>query len=571
MKKNKLTLLAVTLMTALAFSACSSESVVENAPDVNVNPSAATNSKIVFNFSFPVTDSRMVFTRSTTSQDDTEAALKSLWMYEFEARGGALIQATDIFSSLTPGSNYTYTYTQTSGFTDNRARRFIFIANDAAQRTGVDNISKLIGTSTEEVEKKLTAGTIAAPTANSGIWQTIDGTDVLPMTGEAVRNGNNIIAIDSTGLAQTVNVDMTRVVARIDVRNYTPGLTITGLKLIKANGTSYIYPHLDTNGSLDIFSQTKIDNIGTYATIPPVVAGTSDGFTNTYNATGSSGDSGYDANEAGFLRKAFYVYEDSTATAADRLTLQVQGYIGNVNVFYNIPFSKAIALKDGTDKTWTEAYNADNSDTEAEAKKDEAVSVKRNHIYTVWVGDGHEVSIHTAVRATIKVKDWDTQEVNETFDPDLFVYTGTLTSASNDAKTAANTATGVWYHTSSQILDVPYTAISTNGNLKISVSPNYSNVAITGVDVLKENTTDSEDWLTATPASGDDTGKYFTITTTQNQKKNTSDPTTYDDAQATTLRSRSIKVTYTITPTGEAAQTYYTVFTVRQAAYTPEP
>lgn len=563
MKQNKLIFLAVAAMTALTFSACSSENVVENGPDVNENPSVVSTPKIVFNFTLPVNDQRLVFSRAAVKQDVDEAGVQSLWMYEFEARGGAIIGTpTNIVGDLTPTSAsngvYTYTYSQTTGYADSRARRFIFIANDLAARNNVTNISDLIGTSTEEVEKQLAStGTIATP-ANDAVWQTINATDVLPMTGEAIRNGNNIIAIDSMGLAQMVNVDLERVVARIDVRNYTPDLTITGLKLIKANPTSYIYPHLDASGRLDIITQTKVDNINSFTAVPA-------NFTKDYNPLLST-DSGYDAAENGYLRKAFYVYEDSTATAADRLTLQVSGYVGNVNVFYNIPFSKSIAtLPDGT--TTYAALDAANGTSLC----NEPVSIKRNHVYTVEVGDGNAIGIHTAVRATIQVKAWDTQEVNETFDPDLFVYTGSVNSAPDDptTPTGPNATTGVWYHTSSQILDVPYTEVTTDGDLKISVSPNYSNLSITNVEVLAGNTTDPEAWLTATLATGTDAGKYFTITTTQNQKVTSAGPpATYDTTVSTSLRSRSIKVTYTITPTGGAAQTYYTVFTVRQAGYT---
>ena len=547
MKQNKLIFLAVAAMTALTFSACSSENVVENGPDVNENPSVVSTPKIVFNFTLPVNDQRLVFSRAAVTQDAVEAGVESLWMYEFEARGGAIIGTpTNIVGDLTPTSasnGVSYTYSQTTGYADSRARRFIFIANDLAARNNVTKISDLIGTSTEEVEKQLAStGTIATP-ANDAVWQTINATDVLPMTGEAIRNGNNIIAIDSTGLAQTVNVDLERVVARIDVRNFTPDLTITGLKLIKANPTSYIYPHLDASGRLDIITQTKVDNINSFTVVPA-------NFTKDYNPLLST-DPSYDLNENGYLRKAFYVYEDSTATVADRLTLQVSGYVGNVNVFYNIPFSKSIAtLPDGT--TTYAALDAANGTSLC----NEPVSIKRNHVYTVEVGDGTPIGIHTAVRATIQVKAWDTQEVNETFDPDLFVYTGSVVSGPNAGKTAPNTTTNTWYHTSSQILDVPSSATTAATEYVISVSPNYSNLLITAVEVLADNTTDPTAWLTATLNTTDN--KSFGIETLRNG----------DGTANTDLRSRSIKVTYTITPTGGAAQTYYTVFTVRQAGET---
>lgn len=536
MKKFKLSLLAITAVSALVFSACSSDSVLETRTEpMPVIPQEKVTPKLVFQFSFPVTDNRIAFTRALGSpiQDGDEAGVQSLWMYEFEARSGAKISATNIFGDLTNSGTYTYTYNQASGYTDSRARRFVFIANDAAERS-ITNISDLLSnTSTEEVEKKLVAGTIAAPTANSTIWQTINTENVLPMTGEAIRNGNNIIAIDSISGAQTVNVDLTRTVARIDVRNYTPDLTITDLKLIKTNGTSWIMPHLEADGKMKFFTQTKVDNIGTTVPTSPTP------FTDDYNATGTVGDPGYDATEAGFLRKAFYVYEDSTTTAADRLTLQVRGYVGNVNVFYNIPFSKEIAVRaDGT--SWAQ-YDLTNSTT----RSTEPVSIKRNNIYTVEIGDGNPINIHTSVRATIKVKNWDTQEVNETFNPDLFVYDGNLLSGSASTD-------NVWYHTSSQILDVPNTAIdsSADPNLKIKVSDNYSNLVITAVEVLASNTTDSEAWLTATLAADN---KSFNITTLANGNNKP-------------LRSRSIKVTYTITPTGGSPVIYTTVFTVRQAA-----
>ena len=79
---------------------------------------------------------------------------------------------------------------------------------------------------------------------------------------------------------------------------------------------------------------------------------------------------------------------------------------------------------------------------------------------------------------------------------------------------------------------------------------------ITAVEVLADNTTDPTAWLTATLNTTDN--KSFGIETLRNG----------DGTANTDLRSRSIKVTYTITPTGGAAQTYYTVFTVRQAGET---
>ena len=555
MKKNKLTLLAFIAIATLMVTSCSKESLT----DPNVEPAKETKApgKLVFSFNLPSTEA-IVFTRAAdVNQTTREAAVKSLWMYEFTARDGKLVGTpTDIFSSLTQGSSdYTYTYTG-SAYEDSKARRFVFLANETKARD-ITNISQLnddnAATTTDaRVEYQIPGtGTIDAPVSNDDIWQTVNGEKVLPMTGEAVRNGNKVIAIDSL-TSTTVYVDLTRTVARIDVRNFTPGLTITELKLVKANGDSYVMPHVDADGKPDLYnnasSTAKVDNIATvYAdlikgdnTVPEAFD-----FTSSYNATGTTGNPGYEADEEGYLRRAFYVYEDSLDT--NPLTLQVKGTVGNVNVFYNIPFRKDIAWVNigGTDYQYgsTEYNNA----VAPAQRRDitEAVSIKRNHRYTVEIGDGTQLAVYTAVRAKIKVKDWTTQEVTETFDPDIFVYTGTAWAAE-----------GVTYHTSDQILDVPAKALDKDidgEKMQITISDNYSNIKITDAVPMKELTEDGTDWLKLDfDETGNDNKGVITLGTDAN-------PSTTD------IRSRSFKVTYTITPSdGSDPTTHYIVFTVRQ-------
>ena len=490
MKIVKLTFVAAVMLAATAFSACSSESEVTKAPKTEKASNA-----IVFNISLPTGDP-FVFTRGIYNQDDSEAKLNSLRMFEFYADTEVLVATTDIdpTNDLTPtAGTYEWTYEPANPYTDSRARRFIFIANDDISLNANETITDLMA--------KLATQSLANDDPDANIWNST----ALPMTGEAITGESNVIPIDLTEDAPTtVNVDLTRAVARIDVVNFTPKLEITGLKLVKMNPKSYILPHLDNSGKVVVPNgMTKVNNITPYRTyenngvtlfrIPDTKIQT--------NGTVLIADTLH-------LNKAFYLYEEAEpADEVSALHLQVTGVLQGVDVFYNIPFWKSY-LK--------------------ESPSDDPLEIKRNHIYTVYIGDGSKPNINTSIRMAISVKDWKRQNVTDNFDDDIFKNNSTDAGVTN-------------YERATQTFTLSNAAIASDFGIK--VSDDYTNIKIDQVEVLT-----GETWLTATR----DDNANISLTAAANT-----------DAA---VRIGSIRVTYTITPTTGSATQHKTVFSFKQAA-----
>ena len=489
MKILRLTLVAAIALGATAFSACSNENEVTKSQET-----LKSDGSIVFSLNLPVGDP-LVFTRGIYNQDDSEAALKSLRMFEFYADTEVLVASKDIDVdndlTATAGS-YEYTYTPGTGYTDSRARRFIFIANDGISLTAGETIDDLMG--------KLATQSLADDDPDTNIWNA----GALPMTGEAITGGSNVIPIDLTADAPTaVSVDLVRAVARIDIVNFTPKLEIKKIKLVKVNPKSYILPHLDAAGKVVVpTGMTKVNDITPFRTYDN---GTLTTFRIPDTKIAPNGTVGI--ADTLHLNKAFYVYEE--AEAADELSalhLQITGELQGVDVFYNIPFWKSY-LKD-------------------ETPSDAPLEILRNHIYTVYIGDGSKPSINTSIKMSIQVKDWKRQNVTDDFDDDIF----------KNSSTDAN-VTG--YERATQTFTLANAAITSDFGLKIS--DDYTNIVINTVEVLTGN-----DWLTA----GCSDGKNIALTAAVN---------TGDS------RVGSIRVTYTITPTTGSSTQHKTVFSFKQA------
>ena len=108
MKILRLTLVAAIALGATAFSACSRENEVTKDQEM-----LKSDGSIVFSLNLPAGDP-LVFTRGIYNQDDSEAALKTLRMFEFYADTEVLVASKDIdvYTDLTsPGGSYEWTYT----------------------------------------------------------------------------------------------------------------------------------------------------------------------------------------------------------------------------------------------------------------------------------------------------------------------------------------------------------------------------------------------------------------------------------------------------------------------------
>ena len=469
MKSKTILAMAVLLLSLCGLVSCVSETETEGSGE-----EAVVTRSIVFNISLPTGDPIHVKTR-TAIQEEGEYAIKSLYLLVFDAATDVLKAKTSVTltgegaTAQASGNDYKYTYQWTPEMGD--ACRFVFVANeDVASITGLT-----VDTSTwTDLQAAVSSAsrTFASGSDLSTVFAT--ATNGLPMSGVAYyRTGdakNEIIPIRGTSdAAIPVQVDLTRIVARVDVYNKTPNLYITSIRMVHANPQSYLMPHKDGSGVTVIpTGLTKVG--GAVEGLLPFNSqveyeSTTAAMSASHPMVGSADDDGTE------LKKAFYVYEDDVyenATPAtlegEALALQVTGKLGSladgVDVFYQIPFINKYKSGGADDNT--------------------SVEIKRNHIYKVIIGDGTSVSVNSRIRATLTVADWTGTAVASTFEDALFnsepvgavgTYnrdTRLITLASNAAVTSDDSA----------------------NDLTIKVSDTYSSsVTITGIEVLTEGST----------------------------------------------------------------------------------
>lgn len=419
MKLKQLFSAVLLVFTAASFSSCNNENSVEQ-PDVENG-----TTRILFSISMPKGDP-VIYSRAI--HDAAEWGIESLWLYEFDATSGELVADPINIKADLQGTGPTYEHSRAIITSQKGTRRFVFVANE--QVTGMTKAAKstLAQLQRELATKQLTG-------SSKSLLNSVNGQDRIPMTGEARLGSSPIIAV--SGGTQAVKVELVRIVARIDVTNAVPNLVITGLTLANTNNTSILLPA--TNTSIDPAGNQKVSNIAGFATLPSP-------FNMAYD--GGSGSKG-------LLAKAFYLYEGVQPSEIGAVRILVRGKLGGVDVFYNIPF-------------W---------------KNGAGVTVKRNHIYRLVLGDGETpAEPNTMVQFTLEDTPWNEMLLNEEFSIISAVYS-----------TAVPTNTGVW-DSAKQVLSITNAAHS---GLAFNFSTRFA-----GHTAFTATVVGSPQWLTATFASG---------------------------------------------------------------------
>lgn len=542
MKSKNLLAMAVLLLSLFGLVACINETETESSGE-----EAIVTRSIVFNISLPTGDPIHVKTRTYEGIMETgEYDIKSLYLLVFDAATDVLKAKTEVTltgagaSAQENGNDYLYTYEWTPDMGD--ACRFVFVANE-----DVPNISGLtVDTSTwTDLQAAVSSAsrTFASGSDLSTVFAT--ATNGLPMTGVAYyRTGNDkneIIPIRGTDdAAIPVQVDMTRVVARVDVYNKTPNLYITSIRMVHANPQSYLMPHKD--GSDVTVIPAGLTKVGGAAEgLLPFnnqveYESTTDAMSASHPMVGSATGDGTE------LKQAFYVYEDDIYTnatpatlEAEALALQITGKLGSladgVDVFYQIPFINKYKSGGADDNT--------------------SVEIKRNNIYKVIIGDGTSVTVNSRIRATLTVADWTGTAVSSTFEDALFT-------------SEPIAAVGSYNRDTRLITLASNAAVLSDGSandLTIKVSDTYAtSVTITGIEVLVGGSTwvayddtGGTGWLSAALTDA----KTITLTATAN---NSADP-------AATDRIGSVRITYSYVDGSNVTQTgAKIVFSVYQPA-----
>lgn len=366
-------------VTALLMGGCTTE---------NNKPAPSDNIPITFTIATPGSEGVIYPNQRATraTHDQAEWAIKQMSLLVYDATEEATPKflrkhdlATDI--SLYDNGNGTYTFSIEAPISDlNAKRKFVFVVNDDAA------VAETAVGSTEEALHTATTATIAL-NDNDTADKLADTDNGIAMSGTATTDGVNEVITITPGLK--CQVKLTRIVARIDIQNNTPNMTLESAVLVKAAKQGYIFKQeaisAPTEDRIILGSNANVD-----ITAQHPVLGPDDTFTpKTFN-------------------KVFYTYERPNTTedyAAVRISYRVNDSKGTIEV----PF---IRTEVGGTQT--------------------PVDITRNSLYTIVLGNGEPVETNP-LTFSIKVEDWNVVEMPEEIGPGI----DELDPESQDALNAA--------------------------------------------------------------------------------------------------------------------------------------
>ena len=313
----------------------------------------------------------MIYPRSATraTHDAAEYAVRQLTLLVYDATDTSapkFLRKHDMTSDITlyDNGNGTYTFSLEAPISDmNAKRKFVFVVNDdaavAATAAGSAEADLHETAATVELADGDTADKLAE--ADAGI----------AMSGTATADGQNEVITIVPGVK--CEVKLTRIVARVDVQNNTPNMTLESAVLVGAATRGYLFAQAPLSAPVAdrivLGSNATVDLTEEHPALKPGEVFAPKTF-----------------------RKTFYAYERPNTAgdyAAVRITYRVNDSKGTVEV----PFIR------------TEAGGAQTP-----------VDIERNHLYTVVLGNGKPVTTNE-VQFTFKVEDWNTVEMPEEIGP----------------------------------------------------------------------------------------------------------------------------------------------------------
>ncbi|CQB88894.1 Uncharacterised protein [Chlamydia trachomatis] len=194
----------------------------------------------------------------------------------------------------------------------------------------------------------------------------------IPMTGYAFQGRPQMTDIALSSAVANAKVELTRIVARIDIKNIAKNFVITELSLQKTNDQSNLFVKKDAQGkpSFEAPSTAKRVTIGGFTAVP---------------TTGIEKDKE--------LKKAFYLYEGpQPQDLSDYTAIEVKGTLSGKPIRFTVPFSRNVGAKTLP------------------------VTVKRNHIYRIVLGSVIETVEGAKVKFTIEDTPWNAIVLNDSYD-----------------------------------------------------------------------------------------------------------------------------------------------------------
>ena len=335
-------------------------------------PGDTDDSRIPITFTLATPGSEgVIYPRSATraTHDAAEYAVRQLTLLVYDATDTSapkFLRKHDMTSDITlyDNGNGTYTFSLEAPISDmNAKRKFVFVVNDdaavAATAAGSAEADLHETAATVELADGDTADKLAE--ADAGI----------AMSGTATADGQNEVITIVLGVK--CEVKLTRIVARVDVQNNTPNMTLESAVLVGAATRGYLFAQAPLSAPVAdrivLGSNATVDLTEEHPALKPGEVFAPKTF-----------------------RKTFYAYERPNTAgdyAAVRITYRVNDSKGTVEV----PFIR------------TEVGGAQTP-----------VDIERNHLYTVVLGNGKPVTTNE-VQFTFKVEDWNTVEMPEEIGP----------------------------------------------------------------------------------------------------------------------------------------------------------
>lgn len=354
--------LGLTLAAAL-LGGCSKEAVE------NGGAGDETRIPITFTLSTPGSEG-VIYPKSRAIQDAPEYAIKSMTLLVYDATDAStpkFLRKHDLKNDIVlyDNGNGTYTFSIESPIADmNAKRKFVFVVNDDAS---------VAATETGTTETELHTKTASIEMANNDQADKLaDPEQGIVMSGTATTSDGTASEVITITPGVKCQVKLTRIVARIDLKNNTPNMKIESAELVSTATKGYLFaqktvqaPTADrvkiaSNSTVDITTAHPTQNAG--STFTPLE-----------------------------FKKVFYTYERPNTTAdyaAVRITYTVNESKGTIEV----PF---IRTADGLQTP---------------------VDIERNHLYTIVLGNGKPV-ITNPIEVTIQDEDWNLVEMPEEIGP----------------------------------------------------------------------------------------------------------------------------------------------------------
>ena len=319
-----------------------------------------------------------LFSKAISNTNTTDAA------YSYSGKLSFAATATTGISAWETGESGTITCTgkiplEAMG----KYTRFAIIANDGDVTQPASN-----STSLADFMASTQASATVATTNTADVLVGGETDKSFPMSA-VINDASKSYLLTAAGNTEIEgNVTLVRNVARIDIRNYATDLTITGVKVVKANSKSYIF---SGSGTINVpTSPEAIDELNPLKEYSTLIT---DGTT-AYNSvrTGATQAEIFEAN----THRAFYLYEQAANTSGN------EAFYVEVSYSVNSKDAEGNATQEATGTVKVPFSVAADGTTTYKP-------IQRNHLYTIQLGNGTAV-LTGELKVTLVVDDWATGE-----------------------------------------------------------------------------------------------------------------------------------------------------------------